>query len=144
MRIARGARLVAGGSGRRSIGSPTFYQATVLDDVDEGMLVAREETFGPVVPVTTIRDDGRGAGHRQRLAVRPADRDLHARPRPRPPLRRSPREPDGSTSTRAPTTGRSHLPFGGRAGSQSGVGRVGGRFSMERFTELKTVILNLG
>ena len=38
----------------------------------------------------------------------------------------------------------SHLPFGGRAGSQSGVGRVGGRFSMERFTELKTVILNLG
>ena len=38
----------------------------------------------------------------------------------------------------------SHLPFGGRAGSASGVGRVGGRFSMERLTELKTVVLNLG
>ena len=38
----------------------------------------------------------------------------------------------------------SHLPFGGRAGSQSGVGRVGGRFSMDRLTELKTVVLNLG
>ena len=38
----------------------------------------------------------------------------------------------------------SHLPFGGRAGSNSGVGRVGGRFSMERLTELKTVIVNLG
>jgi acyl-CoA reductase-like NAD-dependent aldehyde dehydrogenase len=37
----------------------------------------------------------------------------------------------------------SHLPFGGGAGSQSGVGRVGGRFSMERLTELKTVVLNL-
>jgi acyl-CoA reductase-like NAD-dependent aldehyde dehydrogenase len=38
----------------------------------------------------------------------------------------------------------SHLPFGGRAGTQSGIGRVGGRFSMETFTELKTVVVNLG
>ena len=38
----------------------------------------------------------------------------------------------------------SHLPFGGGAGSRSGVGRVGGRFSMERLTELKTVVVNLG
>ena len=28
----------------------------------------------------------------------------------------------------------SHLPFGGRAGSQSGLGRVGGRFSIDRLT----------
>ena len=38
----------------------------------------------------------------------------------------------------------SHLPFGGRAGSKSGVGRVGGRHAMDAFTELKTVVLNLG
>jgi acyl-CoA reductase-like NAD-dependent aldehyde dehydrogenase len=38
----------------------------------------------------------------------------------------------------------SHLPFGGASGSRSGVGRVGGRFSMERLSELKTVVLNLG
>jgi hypothetical protein len=38
----------------------------------------------------------------------------------------------------------SHLPFGGRAGSRSGVGRVGGRFAMERLTELKTIVVNLG
>ena len=37
----------------------------------------------------------------------------------------------------------SHLPFGGRAGSQSGVGRVGGRFSMDRLTELKTIVIDL-
>ena len=36
-----------------------------------------------------------------------------------------------------------HLPFGGRAGSQSGLGRVGGRFSIERLTELKTIVVNL-
>ena len=30
-----------------------------------------------------------------------------------------------------------------RAGSQSGLGRVGGRFSIERLTELKTIVVNL-
>ena len=38
----------------------------------------------------------------------------------------------------------SHLPFGGRAGSASGVGRVGGRFSMDRLTELKTIVVHVG
>mgnify|MGYP003345432107 CR=1 FL=1 len=38
----------------------------------------------------------------------------------------------------------SHLPFGGRSGSESGTGRVGGRHALERFTELKTVVVDLG
>ena len=35
----------------------------------------------------------------------------------------------------------SHLPFGGRSGTASGIGRVGGASSMETFTELQTVVL---
>jgi succinate-semialdehyde dehydrogenase/glutarate-semialdehyde dehydrogenase len=38
----------------------------------------------------------------------------------------------------------SHLPFSGRAGSASGVGRVGGRSSIERLTELETIVVHLG
>jgi acyl-CoA reductase-like NAD-dependent aldehyde dehydrogenase len=38
----------------------------------------------------------------------------------------------------------SHLPFGGRSGSLRGIGRVGGRSPLETFTELKTVVVNLG
>ena len=38
----------------------------------------------------------------------------------------------------------SHLPFGGRAGSSSGVGRVGGSSVLEAFTEPKTVVITLG
>jgi acyl-CoA reductase-like NAD-dependent aldehyde dehydrogenase len=34
-------------------------------------------------------------------------------------------------------------PFGGRAGSQSGLCRVGGGFSIERLTELKTIVVKL-
>ena len=34
-----------------------------------------------------------------------------------------------------------HLPFGGRAGTDSGIGRVGGAHVMHSFTELQTVVL---
>jgi succinate-semialdehyde dehydrogenase/glutarate-semialdehyde dehydrogenase len=34
-----------------------------------------------------------------------------------------------------------HLPFGGRSGSDSGIGRVGGNHVMQSFTELQTVVL---
>jgi acyl-CoA reductase-like NAD-dependent aldehyde dehydrogenase len=33
------------------------------------------------------------------------------------------------------------LPFGGRAGSDSGLGRVGGAHVMHTFTELQTVVV---
>jgi acyl-CoA reductase-like NAD-dependent aldehyde dehydrogenase len=35
----------------------------------------------------------------------------------------------------------SHLPFGGRAGTDSGIGRVGGANVMHSFTELQTVVI---
>jgi len=35
-----------------------------------------------------------------------------------------------------------HLPFGGRAGSASGLGRVGGSAVLEAFSELQTVVLS--
>jgi acyl-CoA reductase-like NAD-dependent aldehyde dehydrogenase len=36
----------------------------------------------------------------------------------------------------------SHLPFGGRSGTDSGMGRVGGAHVMQQFTELQTVVLS--
>src|SRR3546814_3418137 len=47
--LAGGARVAMGGA-RHALGG-TFYQPTVLLDVDAGMRIAREETFGPVAPL---------------------------------------------------------------------------------------------
>ncbi|TYO95852.1 succinate-semialdehyde dehydrogenase/glutarate-semialdehyde dehydrogenase [Geothermobacter ehrlichii] len=47
--VAKGARIVCGGK-RHALGG-TFFEPTVLADVDATMLVAREETFGPVAPL---------------------------------------------------------------------------------------------
>lgn len=54
--LARGAVVLAGGVHRSDLG-PYFYAPTVLDEVPSDALVAREETFGPVVSITRVRSD---------------------------------------------------------------------------------------
>ncbi|WP_459793342.1 succinic semialdehyde dehydrogenase [Arthrobacter sp. AD-310] len=54
--LDKGAQLVAGGRTRPDLG-PLFYEPTVLTGVTEDMLLAREETFGPVVAVHRVADD---------------------------------------------------------------------------------------
>ena len=54
--LARGARLLVGGR-RLDRGAGLFYAPTVLANVDHSMLVMREETFGPVLPVMTFRTE---------------------------------------------------------------------------------------
>jgi succinate-semialdehyde dehydrogenase / glutarate-semialdehyde dehydrogenase len=54
--VSKGARLIAGGRARPDLG-PFFYEPTILTGVTEDMLVAREETFGPVVSIYQVEDD---------------------------------------------------------------------------------------
>jgi succinate-semialdehyde dehydrogenase/glutarate-semialdehyde dehydrogenase len=141
--VDRGARIVAGGRRAPEHGSDLFFEATVLDGVTDEMAVAREETFGPVVPVSTIRSEQEAIDlvDRSEYGLLSAifTRDLGRG------LRFAEAVRTGWVNVNEGTNyWESHLPFGGRAGSNSGVGRVGGRFSMERLTELKTVVVNLG
>ncbi|MBM3470511.1 MAG: aldehyde dehydrogenase family protein [Armatimonadetes bacterium] len=53
--VERGARLLAGG--RIPEGPGFWYPPTVLADVTDEMLVMREETFGPVLPVVAVADE---------------------------------------------------------------------------------------
>ncbi len=53
--VAQGARVLAGGKPRPDLG-PLFYEPTVLEGVTDGMELARDETFGPVVAVARVKD----------------------------------------------------------------------------------------
>jgi succinate-semialdehyde dehydrogenase/glutarate-semialdehyde dehydrogenase len=56
--VARGARVLAGGGRARGCSERGwFHEPTVLADVDHSMAVMREETFGPVLPLMTFRDE---------------------------------------------------------------------------------------
>jgi succinate-semialdehyde dehydrogenase/glutarate-semialdehyde dehydrogenase len=137
-----GAELVSGGA--RAEGFPTdlYYRPTVLSKVTDEMRVSREETFGPIIPATIIRDEGEAVrainSSPYGLLCAVFTQDL-ARG-----LRFAEAVRTGWVNVNASSNHwESHLPFGGRAGSRSGIGRVGGRYAMETFTELKTVIVSL-
>ena len=53
--IAQGAKVVAGGK-RHALGG-TFFEPTVLSGVKKGMLITREETFGPVAAVMPFKTE---------------------------------------------------------------------------------------
>ena len=57
--LAKGARLLAGGpdAGKKNENGSLWYAPTVLADVTDEMDVVKEETFGPVVTITRVRDD---------------------------------------------------------------------------------------
>jgi succinate-semialdehyde dehydrogenase/glutarate-semialdehyde dehydrogenase len=140
--VEHGARLVAGGA--RAGGFPTslYYEATVLDDVRDDMEVASEETFGPVVPVTAIATEDEALAvidsSPYGLLASVFTRDLRRG------LRFAEAARVGWVNVNDSTNyWESHLPFGGRAGAQSGVGRVGGRYAIDAFTEYKTVVIAL-
>jgi succinate-semialdehyde dehydrogenase/glutarate-semialdehyde dehydrogenase len=141
--VSRGASVVSGGARVPEHGSPLYFSATVLDGVTDEMEIAREETFGPVAPVTSIRSEQEAIdlvnGSPYGLLSAIFTKDLGR----------------GLRFAEAVRTGwvnvkggadcwESPVPCGGRAGAQSGFGRVGGRFSMDRLTELKTIVIDLG
>ena len=51
----------ASSAGARAARRPLFFPATVLTGCDHAMEVMREESFGPIVALQTVRSDGEAA-----------------------------------------------------------------------------------
>jgi acyl-CoA reductase-like NAD-dependent aldehyde dehydrogenase len=51
--VERGAKVVTGGRRPDDRERGYFYEPTVLVDVDDGMAIMQEETFGPTIPIAT-------------------------------------------------------------------------------------------
>ena len=139
--LERGAELVSGGA--RAEGFPTdlYWQATILDGVPDEALVAQEETFGPVAPVVAIDSleqaieltNASPYGLLAAIFTRDLERGLRFADSVR----------TGWVNVNESSNyWEAHLPFGGRSGTASGIGRVGGAAPMEAFTELQTVVLS--
>jgi succinate-semialdehyde dehydrogenase/glutarate-semialdehyde dehydrogenase len=138
--VARGARVVAGGN--RAADEPTdlYWTATILDDVAEDAEAVREETFGPIAPVVAVRSidhaiELTNASPYGLLAAVFTGDVMEG-------LRFADRVRTGLVNINETTNyWENHLPFGGRAGSDSGTGRIGGRHALEQLTELQTIVI---
>jgi acyl-CoA reductase-like NAD-dependent aldehyde dehydrogenase len=138
--VRRGASVVTGGS--RADGFPTdlYWPATVLDEVPADALASTEETFGPIAPVVTIGslDEAIRLTNESPYGLLAAiyTGDLYNG------LRYADEVHSGLVNINETTNyWENHLPFGGRAGTDSGTGRVGGRHPFEVLTELQTVVI---
>ena len=138
-----GARVVLGGG--RAGGFPTrlYYEYTLLDGVTPQMQVAREESFGPVLPILV----GDGDDEILRLAN---DTELGLQAAVfTSSLARAFRSGEqlraGSVVVNESTDYfEGAQPFGGAGGTRTGWGRVGGLAQLRDMTDLRTMIVNLG
>jgi acyl-CoA reductase-like NAD-dependent aldehyde dehydrogenase len=137
----RGAQLLVGGSRAANLPTPLYFPPTVVDGVTTDMLLGNSETFGPVAPILEFRSLQEAAEianlprYGLSMAIHTGNikraftlaRELKA----------------GQIVVNDPVLYWDYNhPWGGFR--KSGFGRVAGKWTIEAFTELKTIILNVG
>jgi succinate-semialdehyde dehydrogenase/glutarate-semialdehyde dehydrogenase len=138
--LDRGAEALTGGARAPAFPTDLYWEPTVLAGVDADARVALEETFGPVAPVVAIDSLEHAieltnqSPYGLLAAIFTAD------------LARGLRFADQVQTgwvniNESSNYWEAQLPFGGRSGSDSGIGRVGGANVMSSFTELQTIVI---
>jgi succinate-semialdehyde dehydrogenase / glutarate-semialdehyde dehydrogenase len=130
---AKGAVVATGGM-RHALGG-TFYEPTVLTNVSSQMILAREETFGPVAPLFRVESDDEAVRLANDtefgLAAYVYTRDLARSWRVTEALEY------GIVGLNTGLISTEVAPFGGV--KESGIGREGSRYGILEFTELKYI-----
>ena len=136
--VAQGAKVLTGGQ-RHALGG-TFYEPTVLSEATQEMLVAREETFGPVAPLFRFRNDDEAIQLANAtefgLAAYFYSRDLSRVFRVAEALQY------GMVGVNTGLISTEVAPFGGV--KESGFGREGSRYGIEEYLNLKYLCVGLG
>ena len=131
--VGKGARIAAGGM-RHELGH-SFFQPTVLTGVDASMLVAREETFGPLAPLFRF-------GSEREVIALANDTEyglasyFYARDLARV-WRVAERLDYGMVGVNTGLISNEVAPFGGV--KQSGLGREGSRYGIEDYLVIKYI-----
>jgi succinate-semialdehyde dehydrogenase / glutarate-semialdehyde dehydrogenase len=133
---AKGATVVTGGSlGENSVGY--FYQPTVLANVDDEMLVAKEETFGPVAAVLPFETEeeviARANNTRYGLAAYYFTRDVGRV------FRLAEQLEFGILGANDGLPSTAQAPFGGV--KESGLGREGSKYGIDEYLNIKYLSL---
>jgi succinate-semialdehyde dehydrogenase / glutarate-semialdehyde dehydrogenase len=127
----KGARLLTGGHAMQG----TFFQPTVLADVESGMDIMHEEIFGPVAPVTRFESEQEAISLANDtpygLAAYFYGRDIGRV------FRVAEALDYGMVGANTGLVATTVAPFGGM--KESGIGREGSKYGLEEFMEVKYI-----
>jgi succinate-semialdehyde dehydrogenase/glutarate-semialdehyde dehydrogenase len=133
--VGKGARVVLGGH-RHALGG-RFFEPTVIVDVTPSMMVAREETFGPVAPLFRFNTDDEAVAMANDtefgLAAYFYGRDIGRVWRVAEALE------SGMVGINTGLISTEVAPFGGV--KESGLGREGSKYGIEEYLEIKYLCL---
>ncbi|MCC6074158.1 NADP-dependent succinate-semialdehyde dehydrogenase [Pseudomonas sp. GCM10022188] len=136
--VAKGAKVLAGGKPHALGGS--FFEPTVLGEVTPAMLVARDETFGPLAPIFRFKTEAEAIAMANDtefgLASYLYTRDLGRAWRVGEALEY------GMVGVNEGIISTEIAPFGGI--KESGTGREGSKYGMDDYLELKYMCLGIG
>jgi acyl-CoA reductase-like NAD-dependent aldehyde dehydrogenase len=141
--VAQGAEVLAGGV--RDDGFPTrlYYQPTVIDGVPPSAKLNIEETFGPVAPVLTFADEEEALAWANAsplgLLGSVFTRDIGRA------MRVAERMQTGAVNVNETSAyWQPHTPVGGFTGKRSGIGRIGGMYTLLEMTQVKMIAIDVG
>ncbi|RDE19697.1 NAD-dependent succinate-semialdehyde dehydrogenase [Motiliproteus coralliicola] len=133
--VAQGANLLCGG--KFSEQGPTFYEPTILTDVDSSMRAYREEIFGPVAPIVKFKTEEEAIAMANDtefgLAAYIYTRDIGRS------WRVSEGVDYGMVGVNEVAITSDVIPFGGM--KESGVGREGSKYGIEDYIETKYICM---
>ena len=134
--VAKGAKIELGGgvNGR-------FIEPTIVTGVTQDMDIWRDETFGPVAVVVPFRDDAEAVNMNNDTEYGLSSGIITANEERALELARH-METGMCHINCAPINDEPHAPFGGS--KASGIGRYGGRWSLESFSETRWITLDRG
>jgi succinate-semialdehyde dehydrogenase/glutarate-semialdehyde dehydrogenase len=139
--VAKGARLICGGKAQEGRPTGLYIEPTILDDVSADALMNTEETFGPVLPIIRFKDECELedliASSPYRLTAAVFSKDLNKA------MMLAEELNFGIVNiNEASNFWDTMIPAGGTAGSATGVGRSGGKWSIEEMSEIRTVVVH--
>lgn len=140
--VDRGAEVLVGGRRADGFASDLFWPLTVLGGVSPEMAAFRNETFGPILPITTFvtDDEALALANDSELGLQAAVFTSS--------LARAHRFIDGlRTGTvlvnESTNFWEQHPPFGGAGGTRTGWGRIGGKYTLHDMTDLRTAVIDV-
>lgn len=134
--VSKGGTLVTGGEVDSELG-PLFFKPTIVKDVKQRMLVAKEETFGPLAPVFKFETEDEVVNYANDtefgLASYLFTQNLGRI------VRMTESLEYGMVAVNTGLLSNEAAPFGGV--KQSGLGREGSKYGIEDYLEIKYVLL---